>query len=647
MIKNTPSIIALLIIVLLGNQQRTTAQNTNNNSIDSLTVALELEEDSEKRLEILNNLVAIAFQTDLNLAKTYAKKGVTLAEKSNNDSWKPRFHEMQGRMHANLLELDSASINFNKAIEGYTAIDDKKGQATTYFKIGWVHKREGDIEAALKVDLKALKLMEAIDDKLGIAGAYNRISEDLTRQGRYNEAFDYALKTIDLCKENNLQTELAYAYTSAGDTQIAIGNYEKSLTYYDQALQLAKSLDFSIYDLLNFSNNRANALKRKGDYKAAKTVYEQTLHQAKQVNYDNAVYVITGNLGEINLLLGNYKDALKFQLQTVATQEEKGDVSNLTEGYHHLSTIYEKLKDYPKALEFQKKALKMRDSTSKIESDKTMSQLMTQFETEKKDQTIEAQHSQIAQQRKTQLLYLAIASILALSLLGMFLSIKSIRKKRRALQVLNAELDTKNKQNELLLKEIHHRVKNNLEMVKSLIALQSAQIEDSATKDAMIASQNRVQSMGIIHQKLYQGTNLGAIEMKDYFINLSDGILDAFDAEDKIKIECAMDELELDVDTAVPIGLIVNELLTNALKYAFPKTNTGTISIQLTKKTHDTLQLEVADNGVGKVIGLAPKGTGFGSQLVQLLTQQLNGTMQENNKEGTTVSFEFKHKNVA
>ncbi|WP_178987517.1 tetratricopeptide repeat-containing sensor histidine kinase [Winogradskyella schleiferi] len=647
MIKNTPSIIALLIIVLFGNQQRTAAQNTNNSIIDSLTVALDRAEDSEKKLVILNDLVDIAFQTDLNLAKTYAKKGVSLAEKSNDDNWKPRFYEMQGRMHANLLELDSASLNFDKALKGYTAIDDKKGQATTYFKIGWVHKREGDIEEALKVDLKALNLMEVIDDKLGIAGAYNRVSEDLTRQGRYKEAYDYALKTIVLCEENNLQTELAYAYTSAGDTQIAMGNYDAAYEYYDKALTLAKSLDFTIFDIINFSNNRANALKRKGDYKAAKSAYEQALEQAKKVDYENAMYVITGNLGEINLLLGNYKDALKFQQQTVATQENKGDVSNLTEGYHHLSTIYEKLNDYPKALEFQKKALKMRDSTAKIESDKTMSKLMTQFETGKKDQTIEAQNTQIAQQQKTQLLYLAIAGILALSLLGMFLSIKSIRKKRRALQVLNAELDTKNKQNELLLKEIHHRVKNNLEMVKSLIALQSAQIEDSATKDAMIASQNRVQSMGIIHQKLYQGTNLGAIEMKDYFVNLSDGILDAFDAEDKIKIEFAMDELELDVDTAVPIGLIVNELLTNALKYAFPKTNTGKISIQLAKKTHDTLHLEVADNGVGKVIGLAPKGTGFGSQLVRLLTQQLNGTMQENSKEGTTVSFEFKHKNVA
>jgi len=429
MIKNTPSIIALLIIVLFGNQQRTAAQNTNNSIIDSLTVALDRAEDSEKKLVILNNLVDIAFQTDLNLAKTYAKKGVSLAEKSNDDNWKPRFYEMQGRMHANLLELDSASLNFDNALKGYTAIDDKKGQATTYFKIGWVHKREGDIEEALKVDLKALNLMEVIDDKLGIAGAYNRVSEDLTRQGRYNEAYDYALKTIALCEENNLQTELAYAYTSAGDTQIAMGNYDASYVYYDKALTLAKSLDFTIFDIINFSNNRANALKRKGDYKAAKSAYEQALEQAKKVDYENAKYVITGNLGEINLLLGNYKDALKFQQQTVATQENKGDVSNLTEGYHHLSTIYEKLNDYPKALEFQKKALKMRDSTAKIESDKTMSKLMTQFETGKKDQTIEAQNTQIAQQQKTQLLYLAIAGILALSLLGMFLSIKSIRKK--------------------------------------------------------------------------------------------------------------------------------------------------------------------------------------------------------------------------
>ena len=205
----------------------------------------------------------------------------------------------------------------------------------------------------------------------------------------------------------------------------------------------------------------------------------------------------------------------------------------------------------------------------------------------------------------------------------------------------NVLLDKHNAENELLLKEIHHRVKNNLEMVKSLIALQSAQIDDPVTKDAMIASQNRVQSMGIIHQKLYQGTNLGSIEMKDYFINLSEGILDSFNAEDRVKIECAMDNLELDVDTAVPIGLIVNELLTNALKYAFPEDQQGVINISLEKDSEHNLKLQVRDNGIGKTAGVAPKGTGFGSQLIQLLTRQLNGKMRERSHLGTHVEFDF------
>ena len=178
-------------------------------------------------------------------------------------------------------------------------------------------------------------------------------------------------------------------------------------------------------------------------------------------------------------------------------------------------------------------------------------------------------------------------------------------------------------------------------MVKSLIALQAAQIEDPTTKDAMIASQNRVQSMGIIHQKLYQGKNLGSIEMKDYFINLSEGILDSFNAEDRVKIECAMDNLELDVDTAVPIGLIVNELLTNALKYAFPQDQRGVINIRLEKNREHHLKLEVRDNGIGKTAGVAPTGTGFGSQLIELLTLQLNGKMRENGESGTHVEFDF------
>ena len=158
----------------------------------------------------------------------------------------------------------------------------------------------------------------------------------------------------------------------------------------------------------------------------------------------------------------------------------------------------------------------------------------------------------------------------------------------------------------------------------------------------MFESQNRVNSIGIVHQKLYQGANLGAVEMKDYFLNLSESILDSFGADQRVDLQLAMDKLDLDIDTAVPLGLIVNELLTNCIKYAFPKGEKGTITIKLHKQDNNILRLIVADNGIGKC-GIV-HGTGFGSQLISLLTQQLNGTITEENQNGTKLIFDFKMK---
>ena len=613
-----------------------------NKELDSLNLLVKNASTNLQKLELLSEITNFYSLRDLEMAILYAREGVTLADKTANKKWQPRFYEMKGRIHANMLQLDSASFYFSKAEKGYRAIDDKKGQATTYFKISWVHKKRGELQEALQADLKALQLMESIDDKLGIAGANSRLSEDVLRQGRSQEALDYALKTIKICEENNFQEEIIYAYTAAGDAAIAMGNNQQAFDYFDKALQLAIAQDFDPMSLSDFNNNRGNALKRLGKYEEALKNYKEAQRLAQESNYQNALNAVGANIGEVSLLLGNYIEALPYQLETVRLQESTHDLSNLPENYMHLSTIYEKLGNYPLALEFQKKARLMGDSIAAAESDRNMSELLTQYETGKKEATILSQTQKIEQQRKTQILYICLAGLLGIVVFGMYFTMKNIGKKRKALSVLNAKLDAKNKQNELLLKEIHHRVKNNLEMVKSLIALQSAKLEDGASKEAMLASQNRVQSMGIIHQKLYQGENLGSIEMKDYFINLGEGVLDTFNAEEKVKIECAMDDLNLDVDTAVPIGLIVNELLTNALKYAFPEGTKGHISISLKRENND-LQLKVSDDGIGKTEGLKPKGTGFGTQLIQLLTKQLNGTISEEHKNGTAVFFSFKN----
>ena len=249
--------------------------------------------------------------------------------------------------------------------------------------------------------------------------------------------------------------------------------------------------------------------------------------------------------------------------------------------------------------------------------------------------TIQNQETQLKKQKNTQTLITSIASLLLLLLLLLFITFYNNRKKSRLLTKQNIE-------KEFLLKEIHHRVKNNLGIVSSLLELQADKIKDTNVKLAMQESQNRVYSISMIHQKLYQGENISSIEMKDYFKNLGSHILDSFAAKDRVKIKCPMKSIELDVDTAVPLGLIVNELFTNSLKHAFPKNIKGEISIILDRSDEYNYKLEVKDNGVGQNKEIKYKDFGFGIQLIELLVDQLGGKMQKYTENGFYVTIDFK-----
>lgn len=346
-----------------------------------------------------------------------------------------------------------------------------------------------------------------------------------------------------------------------------------------------------------------------------------------------------GLLGDIHRLQGRYDSAVISFTKAYETYLKANKRYSAYAILRVISDTYKGKGDFKKALEYREQFYqeslafeREKNARSLRESDLQVNVLNQQRELESK-----------ATQQKIFIVLL----VMGLVLLGLIFYnywIKQKSSKRLALLNKNLEsknslLDKRNAENELLLKEIHHRVKNNLEVVSSLLALQSAQIDDKNVKDAMQEGQNRVNSIGIVHQKLYQGENLGSIEMKDYFINLSASIIDTFGAEDRVKLEVAMEKLNVDVDTAVPLGLIVNELLTNTMKYAFPEGIEGHVRIKLEQQPDGILHLEVSDNGTGK--SGATQGTGFGSQLINLLTRQLNGVMREENLNGTRLIFDF------
>ena len=217
---------------------------------------------------------------------------------------------------------------------------------------------------------------------------------------------------------------------------------------------------------------------------------------------------------------------------------------------------------------------------------------------------------------------------------------------------LKQSLDEK----EVLLKEIHHRVKNNLQIISSLLYLQSNHLADSRDVTAFKESQHRVASMALIHEKLYRSRDLASLDFTQYIETLSSDLLKSYEvSQHQVGLDVRVVDAEMNLDVAIPCGLIINELVSNSLKYAFPNERRGTISIHLTfaeafaeantgksDGDHKNLELVVADDGIGMPKDIDPDSSEtLGLVLVRTLVQQLDGTMQVERSDGTRFRIKF------
>jgi two-component sensor histidine kinase len=218
----------------------------------------------------------------------------------------------------------------------------------------------------------------------------------------------------------------------------------------------------------------------------------------------------------------------------------------------------------------------------------------------------------------------------------------------RLLQITQKKLDEQIillSEKEVLLKEIHHRVKNNLQIISSLLNLQTDHVRDTGTLRALRDSQARVRSMALIHEKLYQSKSLAKINFGEYVQSLAKDLFRSYQRSlGDIKLNIQVDEVPLDLDYAVPCGLILNELMTNALKYAFPNGRNGTIQVELRAGPDHNLSLRVADDGVGLPPGLdLLNRKSLGLQLVNSLVVQVEGKLEVESTAGTAFMVSFKY----
>jgi two-component sensor histidine kinase len=235
---------------------------------------------------------------------------------------------------------------------------------------------------------------------------------------------------------------------------------------------------------------------------------------------------------------------------------------------------------------------------------------------------------------------------------------KNRQKLRSALHAQQLELDQKNTfietlnsekehlltEKEWLIKEVQHRVKNNLQIITSLLYSQSVYLEDGAAILAIKDSLRRMQAMSLIHQKLYQEKNTSTVLMPEYISDLVRYLHESFDATNRIVFEHDIEPVELDVSQVLPLGLILTESIVNAIKYAFLNGQQGTVSLSLKKDGPEHMLLKVSDNGIGLPAGLnTTEHHSLGLDLVQGLAKQLKGSFQIENNNGVHISVRFKH----
>jgi two-component sensor histidine kinase len=601
--------------------------------------------DFERLDSVIFSMNYYTSETPLNLYHRARTKAI----ENNQPEYALTFEIMMADLFYELSNLDSSSYYAHHA----ASVSKELGEDLMYARTANIRRLvssvKTDFSDAYEICFEALEIFEKYGDQSGIAITNRDIGSIMLHEKKYDDALVYCMKAVDGLLAAKDWYELTFSYQRIAITYRNMGKYALAHAYIQKAMDACRKLDgFRVNQgLAKKYWTRGYIYEAQEDFEKAIVYYDSAKVFAETVNYYFIDRALHNSKGAIFLKQEKFEKAMEEFNQSLASiarhHLKQNAYDYYTPIYANLVETYEGLGEYQKANEYLKKLTSAKDSIFKMDSEKLKTELQTKYETVQKEQTI----ATLQEDKKTQQRFLLLGGFLLASLvLAALLLWRNNRYRARINQQLQdqkSEIQRKSDQNELLLKEIHHRVKNNLQIISSLLNIQAENIEDVAAFDAIQESKNRVTSMSLIHQKLYMGENLASIEMRNYFETMGSAILEGFGSKaDHIDLEVEMPEIEMDVDAAIPVGLITNELISNSIKYAFPEKKGGRIKISLEQLDNHEFKLIIADNGTPTQGQEKSKdGTGFGSLLVQLLTAQLGGKIDVSTKEGTAAIIHF------
>lgn len=566
---------------------------SNTDSLLTVLAQMELEEDTAK-LEILNDLIKSTLWN-------YPDQALQFAETYDSIAQDTRIPKYLGK-----------GKNFR----------------------GMCYHVRGDAEQAMKYYLEAIDFFEVAKDSLFIGILYNNIGACSLYREKPAETVEYYHKALRYFVATKNEEWINNVNVNLGVQYISLEEYEKSNAFNQKALDYYQNKKDLHHQGLVMANMGSNYLFLK-EFKKSLEFSIKALDLIDPNQDMSLVAIANTNIGNAYIKLMTPDQAKPYLDKALYLSREYKSLEREIGATKAMTNYYRAVGQYKKGLEMYEAHVVLKDSLFNKEKDKAIVEASTRFETKKKQQKIdllnaknEVQKFKLNQSRRQSFFY--ILGILGLGLLALVL-FYAFQTKKKSLT-----------EKELLLKEIHHRVKNNLQVVTSLLNIQQRRINDPEAIEAIQESKNRVESMALIHKSLYQNNDLSNINSRDYIQQLVAYIFKTYSINQNIiSYHLDVQTIKMDMDTLIPLGLILNELVNNAIKHAFSEKEGGTISI-IMKEQKEKIMLQVSDNGIGMPDEQKLRNANsFGFKMVQAFVKKLNATLNILYENGTTLQIVF------
>ncbi|GAB4421133.1 MAG: hypothetical protein OHK0039_35560 [Bacteroidia bacterium] len=509
--------------------------------------------------------------------------------------------------------------------------------------LGNIHHALGAYDEALGYFLQAERYFEAQNDSVRLGSVYNGIAAAYEHSGSDSITLAYFEKAYRIYGRMQDDRRAALALNNMGNVHVNAGRLETAIFLMERAVKLLRNGPPGDY-FRTCALNLANAYLEAGYFAAAERLLREMQTSAGTLPTYHEM-VLRYKLGYSLLRQGHAAAAMPLLDEAAVLAREHHFSKEYLDILTDLVAAHEAAGQWQQAFGRSRDLAAQKDSLFSVEKDRNLAEALQKFEADKKNQQIELLSREaeimdlrIAQGRRQRLMLLAGIGLLGGILVLLYRDAHIRRRNNAALAEKNALIAASLADKEILLREIHHRVKNNLQVISSLLSLQARQVSDPEALRTLEEGRNRVRTMALIHQHLYQEETLVGVDTRAYIAGLVQQLAGSY-AVGAVEVYLDIAPVKLDVDVMIPMGLILNELLSNAFKYAFAAGQPGDIFVSL-RDTPGGLCLDVRDTGPGLPPGFDPdQAQTLGYRLVRAFARKLQAQLSLTNQRGACVSL--------